>query len=159
MAAFVISVAASAQTPQKRADRQNNRSMWTQREHRVRAERDTFFTVEQKEAMKEIRLETAKEVKPLRDQLRELSARHKTLTTSASADLDAIYENIEKMAETKTEMAKIRARQHQEVRGLLTEEQLLKFDNHKEMMNKRRSHSFDKGDRDGRRNFKRPGRG
>jgi len=130
-----------------------------QRDFRAQAEKAPFFTEEQKEAMKEIRLETAKKMKPLKNQLREMNARQKTLTTAEDANLDAIYENIEKMSKAKTEMAKIRARQHQEVRELLTEEQLLKFDSRKRMMEKKRHRSFKYGERDGMRNFERRNRG
>ena len=159
VAVFFVSMAATAQTMANRQDRQRKERMMMFRDFRAQAETAPFFTEEQKEAMKEIRLETAKEMKPLRNQLRELNARHQTLTTTEDADLDAIYENIEEMSDVKTEMAKIRARQHQEVRGLLTEEQLLKFDSRKEMMKKRRSRSFENGNRNGRRNFERSGRG
>jgi len=156
VAVFFVSMAANAQTRQNRQDGQKR---MMQREFRAQAEKASFLTEEQKDAMKEIRLETAKEVKPLRNQLRELNARHQTLTTAEKADLDAIYENIEKMSDVKTEIAKIRAQQHQEVRGLLTEEQLLKFDSRKRMMEKRGHRSFKNGERNGMRNFERPGRG
>ena len=159
VAAFIVSLTVNAQTPQNNQARQTKRGMMMQHNFRAQAEKAPFFTEEQKDAIKEIRLETAKEVKPLRNQLRELSARQKTLTTAEKADLDAIYENIEKMADVKTEIAKIRANQHQEVRGLLTEEQLLKFDSRKQMMEERGNRSFKNGERDGRRNFERPGRG
>lgn len=157
-AVIFVSMAANAQSLQKRQTRQSKDGMMMQRDFRAQAEKAPFFTEEQKEAMKQIRLETAKEMKPLRNQLRELNARQQTLTTSEEANLDAIYENIEKMSEVKTEMAKIRARQHQEVRGLLTEEQLLKFDIRKEMMQKRGHRSLKNGER-GIRNSERPGRG
>ena len=94
----------------------------------LKPERQNFFTEEQKETMKKIHLETAKKVKPLKNELHELAAHQKTLTTSDNADLKAINKNIDKMSEVKTEIAKIMAKQHQEVRSLLNEEQLLKFD-------------------------------
>ncbi|MBN2636376.1 MAG: Spy/CpxP family protein refolding chaperone [Prolixibacteraceae bacterium] len=94
-----------------------------------RAERMQFFTDEQQEAIKNIRLETAKEIKPLRNQLNELEARQKTLTTADKADMKAINNNIEEMGKVKTEIAKIQAKQQQDIRSLLTEEQLLRFDN------------------------------
>lgn len=159
VAMFLVSIAANAQRPQARQDRQSKKGMIMQRDFRAQAEKAPLFTEEQKEAMKEIRLETAKEMKPLRNQLRELNAHQKTLTTSEDANLNAIYKNIEKMSEVKTEMAKIMARQQQKVRGMLTEEQLLKFDNRKEMMQKKGPRSFKNGERGSMRNFERPGRG
>lgn len=156
VAVFFVAMTANAQTPQNRQDRQKR---MMHRDLRAQAEKAPFFTEEQKEAIKEIRLETDKEMKPLRNELRELNARQQTLTTEEGANLEAIYENIEKMADVKTEMAKIRAKQHQEVRGLLTEEQLLKFDNRRQMMQKKGHHSFKNGAIEGVRNFERPGRG
>lgn len=159
VAVFFVSIAANAQTPKNRQDRQSKKSMLKQRDFRAQAENASFFTEEQKAAMKEIRLETAKEMKPLRNQLRELNAHQQTLTTAEESDMNAIYENIEKMSEVRTEMAKIRAKQRQEARGLLTEEQLLKFDNRRQMMRKNGHRSFRSGEREGRRNLERPGRG
>lgn len=145
VAVFFVSMAANAQAPQNRQDRQSKKGMMMHRDFRAQAEKSPFFSEEQKEAMKEIRIETAKEMKPLRNELRELNARHQTLTTAENVDLGAIYESIEKMSEVKTEMAKVRAKQHQKVRGLLTEEQLLKFDRRKGMMENKRHRSFGKG--------------
>lgn len=111
---------------QKRAGQQK------QFEQRRVAEKRTmyanFFTQEQKEQMKQLRLGTAKKVKPLKNEMRELQARQKTLTTADKADMGAINKNIEKISEVRTEMAKIMAAQHQAVRSMLDEEQLLKFD-------------------------------
>ena len=95
-----------------------------------------FFTEEQKEAMKNLHLEAAKEAKPLKSELRELMAHQQTLTTADKADLNAINKNIDKMSSVKAVIAKILAKQHQEVRSLLTEEQLLKFDAMKQHRNK-----------------------
>lgn len=109
-------------------------------------DRGTFFTEEQKESMKALRLETAKQVKPLRNELNELEARQKTLTTANNADVKAINKNIDKMSEVKAAIAKIHAKQHQEIRNMLTEEQLIKFD----AMKQRRG---DRG-KDARRDFR-----
>ena len=70
----------------------------------------------------------AKQIKPLKNELNELNARQQTLTTADKADLKAINKNIDKMAALKADIAKIMAAQHQEVRGMLSEEQLLRFD-------------------------------
>lgn len=87
-----------------------------------------FFTEEQKETMKGMHLETAKKIKPLKNEFRELMAHQQTLTSADMADLKAINKNIDKMSEAKTEIAKIMAAQHQQVRSLLSEEQLMKYD-------------------------------
>ena len=109
-------------TPEKRA------MMMKKRQAMQKGERQMFFTEEQKEAIKAMRLETAKKVKPLKNELRELYARQKTLTTADNADLKAINKNIDEMSEVKAELAKIMAAQQQQMRVLLTDEQLLKFD-------------------------------
>lgn len=145
VAAIFVSVAANAQKMGNRQDRQSKKRAMMHRDFRAQAENTPFFTEEQKEAVKEIRLETAKEMKLLRNQLHELKASHQTLTTAEESDLDAIYESIDEMADVKTEMAKIRARQQQQIRGLLTEEQLLKFDNRKKMMRNKMHRSFRNG--------------
>ncbi len=123
---FLFSIAAVAQ-PGNFEDRTTRKQMM-KRHQSYNEERAPFFTEEQKEQVKQIRLEMATQVKPLRNELRELMAHQKTLTTAESADLGAINTNIEKMSDVKTEIAKIHAAQHQKIRSLLTEEQLLKFD-------------------------------
>ncbi|WP_167604651.1 Spy/CpxP family protein refolding chaperone [Maribellus sediminis] len=111
--------------------------------HDLRAERmDNFFTEEQQEQMKALRLETAKQIKPLKNQLNELEARQQTLTTAEKADMDAIYQNIDKISELKADIQKIMAKQHQEVRSMLTEEQLIKFDAQKARMKDRPQDRF-----------------
>ncbi|WP_340111690.1 Spy/CpxP family protein refolding chaperone [Maribellus mangrovi] len=120
--------------------------------HDLRAERmDNFFTEEQQEQMKALRLETAKQIKPLRNQLNELEARQQTLTTAEKADLNAIYQNIDKISDVKADIQKIMAKQHQEIRSILTEEQRLKFDARKDRMKDRRGDRF-RGERPPRNN-------
>jgi Spy/CpxP family protein refolding chaperone len=149
VAVILISASAFAQRPEQGRDLGNRGEMQFQRNRDMnpRVERMQFFTEEQQEAMKELRLETAKEIKPLRNKLNELEARQKTLTTADEADLKAINKNIEEMGEVKTEIAKIQAKQHQDIRSLLTEEQLLSFDSS-------RGKSF--GIRNGRTEIRRP---
>lgn len=133
--AIVFSVtAATAQRaigPQGKMDR---KEMMKERGMRPDFNKANILTEEQREAMKEIRLEAAKKVKPLRNELRELHARQQTLTTADNADLKAINKNIDKMAEVRAEVAKIMAAQHQGFRSLLTEEQLLHFDSRRDKM-------------------------
>ena len=121
-AAFAV----TAQQPGRFNQMDNERS---QRSRHARNMGDkSFFTVEQKEEMKAIRLQGQKESKAFKDELRELAAHHKTLSTAEKADLNAINSSIDKMAEVKADLAKIKAKNHQKVRSILTEEQLLKMD-------------------------------
>jgi Spy/CpxP family protein refolding chaperone len=86
------------------------------------------LTDAQKEAFKKSMLAMQKQLQPIRNQLGEARAHQKTLTTAEKPDVDAINRNIEKMGALKTEMAKIQAKHHLEIRAQLTDEQRLKFD-------------------------------
>jgi len=137
VAALFFSLTAMAQKPGNRDIRPDRKELMMKKRFMANNDRESIFTDEQKESIKEIRLNTAKQVKPLKNELGELNARQKTLTTAADADMNAIYANIEKMAEVKTKIAKLMAKQHQEIRSLLTEEQLLKFDMRRDMAKKK----------------------
>ncbi len=126
LAAILISSVAIAQKPEAKQNRKERMSQFEPKEN--------FLTDEQKETMKTLRLESEKELKPLRNQLREAMAHQQTLTTADDADLNAINKNIDKMAEIKAEMQKIKAKQHQAFRAQLTEEQLIQFDNRRNKM-------------------------
>jgi Spy/CpxP family protein refolding chaperone len=151
---FFISTALMAQPSKEqkpwRGDSQN-KEMVKKRSDRNKGEFQNFFTEEQKEQIKELRLETAKKIKPLKNELGELMARQQTLTTAEKADLKAINKNIDEMSDIKADMAKIMAAQHQQIRSFLTDEQLVKFDS----MKGKRGHRYGME----RGNLKRPGRG
>lgn len=134
IAVVLISTSAIAQkSEQQRPLRDRGETQFQRnREMNPRIQRTPFFTEEQQEAMKEIRLESASEIKPLRNKLNELEAHQKTLSTADKADMKAINKNIEEIGEIKTEIAKIQAKQKQSIRSLLTKEQLLSFDNNRE---------------------------
>lgn len=132
VATVLISTVAVAQPADKQAQKKFNgpdrKAMIMKRQAMMKGDRPSFFTEEQKEAMKKIHLETAKQVKPLKNELNELMARQKTLATADEVDMKDINKNIEKMSDVKTDLAKLMAKSHQDVRALLNEEQLLKFD-------------------------------
>ena len=131
IAVVLISTSALAQNPMQRPAFGNRGERQFQRNRQMNppAQRMNFFTGEQQEAIKKIRLETAKEMKPLRNKLNEMEAHQRTLATADKADMKAIYKNIEEIGEVKTDIAKIQAKERQDIRGLLTDEQLLSFDN------------------------------
>lgn len=150
VAVILMSTAAFAQKPmgpQNRKDGQEIKRPGMKQD----AKKADFLTEEQKETMKKLRLETAKEIKPLKNELHEVMAHHQTLITADNADLKAINKNIDKMAGIKTEIAKIMAKQHQEFRSQLNEEQLIKFDNRKNKMHrgKKNQEQRKRADRDG----------
>lgn len=90
------------------------------------------LTDDQKSKMKEIRLDLMKTSKPLKDQLRELKAKHQTLSTAEKVDMKALENNIREMGKLKVEMSVLKAKSHQSVRSLLSEEQRFMFDEMKE---------------------------
>lgn len=142
---FLISSVAIAQPGNqgKKWNQNHDREKMTQKRFAEnKGMHGNFFTEEQKETMKGMRLELAKKVKPLKNELRELMAHQQTLTTEDKADLKAINKNIDKMSNAKTEIAKIMAAQHQQVRSLLSEEQLIKFDSMKGKQGKNRGNRF-----------------
>lgn len=131
---FAISFTAMAQ----RQDRKNRvppkREMMADRADRARGNFDAFFTEEQQEKIKELRLESSKEIQPLRNEMNELRAKQQTLTTAEKADMNAINKNIDQMADVQAKIQKIRAKQQQEIRSMLDDEQRIKFD---QMKNRR----------------------
>lgn len=94
-------------------------------------EKGLDLTDAQKEAFKKSKLEMQKQLQPIKNELGEAMARQRTLTTAEKPDMNAINKNIEKMGSLKTEMAKIQAKHHLEMRAQLTDEQRLKFDTFK----------------------------
>jgi len=89
------------------------------------------FTEEQKAKMKEIRIASYKEIKPLKNQLGELEAKQQTLVTADKPDINAINANIDEITKIQNKIMKIKALHHQQVRALLTDEQKIWFDSHK----------------------------
>lgn len=144
---LTIGVSAQNQVKEKRVERMRE---FAERRDNPGERRMDFFTEEQKEAMKTIRLETEKQLKPLKNELRELNAHQQTLVTADKADMKAIEKNIDKISGVKAQMAKIMAKQHQEVRAQLNEEQLMKFDSMREKRMQKGRENMDRRERPGR---------
>ncbi|KJF44447.1 Spy/CpxP family protein refolding chaperone [Draconibacterium sediminis] len=131
IAVFAFSLTAMAQQPERQRRSPEQREMMARHFDRERASFKTFFTEEQQEKLKELRLESTKEIQPLRNELNELKAKQRTLTTAEKADMKAINNNIEKMADVEVQIQKIRAKEHQEIRSMLSDEQRIKLDERK----------------------------
>ncbi|MDX8338084.1 periplasmic heavy metal sensor [Draconibacterium sp. IB214405] len=129
---FITIFAISSTTMAQQRDRQERapqqREMMAERPERDRGNFEKFFTEEQQEKIKELRLESTKQTQPLRNELNELRAKQRTLTTAEKADLNAINKNIDQMADVQAKIQKIRAKQQQEIRSMLNDEQRIKFD-------------------------------
>lgn len=86
------------------------------------------LTDEQSEAIKAIKTKGKKQTLPLHNQLGEKRAQMKTLSNADNPDLIQIDALIDEMSALQADLMKIKARQKQEIRALLTEEQRLAFD-------------------------------
>ncbi len=89
------------------------------------------FTDDQKAKIKEIRMASYKEKNALRNQMGELKAKQRTLTTADKPDMNAINANIDEISKVQNKMMKMEASKHQQIRGLLTDEQKMMFDSGK----------------------------
>ena len=101
------------------------------------------LTDEQKEQLKGFRVEFEKVSLPIQNQIGEKEARLKTLTTAESFDQRAVNNVIEEIGGLRTEIMKLRIAQTEKVKSILTEEQLVAFNNqivkgHKQSKGKKR---------------------
>ena len=109
------------------------------------------LTEEQKSKIKEINLVHFKEMQTYRNQLGELKAKERTLTTADKPDMKAINANIDEITKVQNQLMKGQAAHHQQIRALLTDEQRLWFDSHqmqKRQHAKMRNHMGDSGHKD-----------
>lgn len=139
-------IAQPADKDSKKSFRGHNREM-RMNDHQRGPNNGLNLTDAQRDAFKINMMEMQKQLQPLRNELGELKARQKTLTTAEKPNLNDINKNIEQMGAAKVEMAKIQAKQRLDMRAQLTEEQRLKFDMHKDRM---MQHKGPKGMRQGR---------
>jgi len=98
------------------------------------------LTDEQRTQIRDIMLNTRKEMLPIQNELREKQAQLRTLTTGENIDMDAANTVIEEIGALRTEMMKNRIASRQEIRNLLTEEQRIIFDSHTPMKRQVRRH-------------------
>ena len=83
------------------------------------------FTEQQRNQMKEMRIAHMKEVQPVQNELRELKARYKTLTTASNPVMAEINKNIDAQSAAMNKLMKSRASHQQDIRKILTDEQKL----------------------------------
>ena len=87
------------------------------------------MTDEQAEQIKELRLAHYKEVQPLRDQMSELTIRHRNLMRAENLDTKAINASIDEKTELMNKLMKKQAEFRVEFRNQLTDEQKMLLDN------------------------------
>ncbi len=101
---------------------------------------------EQKEQIKQLRVEQMKKTLPVRNELNEKRARLRTLTTGDNININDAGKVLAEIEELKTEQAKQNVRIGVEIRKILNDEQRVMFDAHRGMGKRARGQSsFHKG--------------
>ncbi len=86
------------------------------------------LTKEQETSLKQLRLKSGKQILPIQNQIGELEAKLRTLTTDDNADLAQIEPVVDQIAALRAKIEKIHIKERIDTRKLLTEEQRLEFD-------------------------------
>jgi len=84
---------------------------------------------EQKEKINNLRTDFLKDVKPIKDKLAEKQVKLNTLRTAEKVNMKSINSLIEEIMSLKADLIKKQEAHHQQIRGLLTEEQRIHLDN------------------------------
>jgi Spy/CpxP family protein refolding chaperone len=96
------------------------------------------LTEEQQEAMKTLRAENYKTIKPLKNKMVELKARERTLLSEETVDMKAVYKVIDEQTELSNKMRKIQVAHKVEVKEILTDEQIMKLEQRRNFSKHRR---------------------
>jgi len=88
------------------------------------------LTEEQKEQIKGLRVELMEDLITMKNKLGEKTAKLRTLQTATKANMSEINKVIENIGDLRTDIMKLKAACHQEIRSLLTDEQRVFFDAH-----------------------------
>ncbi|MFT3740577.1 MAG: Spy/CpxP family protein refolding chaperone [Breznakibacter sp.] len=86
------------------------------------------LTDEQKSKIEALRVPYQKQIQVFQNKMGELKAHQRTLETADKADLKSINANIDEITKVQNQLLKTQAEHHQQIRGLLTDEQKLWFD-------------------------------
>jgi Spy/CpxP family protein refolding chaperone len=108
------------------------------------------LTEEQKASMKEIHLKFMKKNQPIKNELMEVRARYHTLITAEKPVQAEINKVIDKQTALVNQMMKEKAAMEIEVRSLLTDEQLILYNNKGKVM----AHRMGEKMKNGRGNFR-----
>ena len=97
------------------------------------SKRDSTFdnlklTQAQKKNIKELRFKLAKQVIPLKDQVKEKKAHIKTLSVMDNPDMNAINSTVDEIASLRAQMAKLALAHQQLVRKVLNDDQRILYD-------------------------------
>jgi len=97
------------------------------------------LSTEQQEAMKALRIENYKTLKPLKNKMAELKAKERTLLSEESVDLKAVNKVIDEQTDLSNEMRKIQVGHKGGVKEILTDEQIMKLDQRREFRKSRKN--------------------
>ena len=115
---------------------------------------------EQKEQIKQLRVEMMKNSIPVKNELNEKRARLRTLTTGNKVDVKGAEKVLADIEELKTKQAKQQVRVRVEIRKLLNDEQRVMFDAHAGMVNNERGRAnFHHGQHHKTQKYGKPGMG
>ena len=109
----------------------------------VRGEKDFFslnLSGEQQEQMKALKVEHYKIMKPLTSKMAELKARERALMSEENVDMKSVYSVIDDQTELLNKIRKLQANHKLAVREILTDEQLMKLDQRRKIVEKRNRH-------------------
>jgi len=95
------------------------------------------LTEEQTEAMKALRLEHYKTMKPLRNKMVELKARERTLLSEEVVDLKLVNKGIDEQTDLMNKMKKLQAEQKVNAKEILTDEQIMKLEGRRQFSKQR----------------------
>ena len=95
---------------------------------RVSAHLSLDLTTEQQEAMKSLRIDNYKTIKPLRNKMQELKARERTLISEESVDMKSVNKVIDEQTDLMNKMRKIQVTHKVGVKKILTDEQEMKLE-------------------------------
>ena len=95
---------------------------------RMSAHLSLDLTTEQQEAMKTLRADNYKTMKPLKNKMLELKARERTLMSEESVDMKSVNKVIDNQTDLMNQMRKIQATHKVGVKEILTDEQEMKIE-------------------------------
>lgn len=89
------------------------------------------LTDDQVAKIEKLHLQMIKEATPIKSVMKEKKARLHTLAIAEKVDMNAINSTIDEISTLQAKLMKIRAKYHQDVRALLTDDQRILFDSRK----------------------------
>lgn len=118
------------------------------------------LTEEQQSEITALRTEHFKAITPLRNKMAELKARERTLLSEENVDMKAVNKTIDEQTELASSIRKLQVKQQLAIKGLLSDEQLMKMQERRQFAQRNGFHGKGGqryGHRDGQRYEQRDG--